>query len=328
MRVRLRGRVASLLEVGTGFHPELSGRDNIYLNGAILGMRRAEIQRQFDEIVAFAEVERFIDTPVKRYSSGMYVRLAFSVAAHLEPEILLVDEVLAVGDTRFQRKCLGKMQDVAHGGRTVLFVSHNMATLQSLCSSGCLLESGTLVTQGSIHEVIALYHRRTDAVMASLPLAERLDRRGTGAMRFVRAEVAGPADTSSGAPQTGAPLTMILGYETRGAATLRGDVRIAVTNGAGQRLFVFFSRASHGEDLILPARGEIRCIIPELPLLPGRYRVGMWCKVGGVVADELQDAFAIDVVPGDFFGTGKENPADGGDILVRHSWDVEEAAAG
>ncbi len=143
-RVTLRGRVASLLEVGTGFHPELTGRENIFLNGAILGMTRAEIRRKFDEIVAFAEVDKFLDTPVKRYSSGMYVRLAFAVAAHLEPEILVVDEVLAVGDSQFQKKCLGKMQDVARGGRTVLFVSHNMNAVEDLCSAALSLEAGRL----------------------------------------------------------------------------------------------------------------------------------------------------------------------------------------
>src|SRR5262249_50068388 len=143
-RVTIRGRVASLLEVGTGFHPELTGRENIYLNGAILGMTRAEIKKKFDEIVDFAGVEKFLDTPVKRYSSGMYVRLAFAIAAHLEPEILVVDEVLAVGDTEFQKKCLGKMQAVAGHGRTVLFVSHNMAAIRSLCSKSILLASGRL----------------------------------------------------------------------------------------------------------------------------------------------------------------------------------------
>src|SRR5262249_22137041 len=147
-RIRLRGRVASLLEVGTGFHPELTGRENVFLNGAILGMTRAEITRKFDEIVAFAEVERFLDTPVKRYSSGMYVRLAFAVAAHLDPEILLVDEVLAVGDAAFQRKCLGRMSDVARGGRTVLFVSHNLGAVRSLCSRSLYLRSGSLAMDG------------------------------------------------------------------------------------------------------------------------------------------------------------------------------------
>jgi lipopolysaccharide transport system ATP-binding protein len=156
--ISIKGRVASLLEVGTGFHPELTGRENIYLNGAILGMSKAEIKRKFDEIVTFAEVEKFLDTPVKRYSSGMYVRLAFAVAAHLEPEILIVDEVLAVGDAKFQKKCLGKMSDVSEKeGRTVLFVSHNMAALKSLCDRAILLKSGCLVTDGETHQVVSRY---------------------------------------------------------------------------------------------------------------------------------------------------------------------------
>nr|WP_289510090.1 ABC transporter ATP-binding protein [Desulfovulcanus ferrireducens] len=159
-RVTIKGRLASLLEVGTGFHPELTGRENIYLNGAILGMTRQDSKRKFDEIVAFAEVEKFLDTPVKRYSSGMYVRLAFAVAAHLEPEILLVDEVLAVGDAAFQKKCLGKMGDVAKEGRTVLFVSHNMGMITSLCPKAILLESGRLVTQGPASETVLNYYNR------------------------------------------------------------------------------------------------------------------------------------------------------------------------
>ncbi len=156
-RINIKGRVASLLEVGTGFHPELTGRENIFLNGAILGMSKAEIKRKFDEIVAFAEVEKFLDTPVKRYSSGMYVRLAFAVAAHLEPEILIVDEVLAVGDTAFQKKCLGKMKDVGDEGRTVLFVSHNMAAIQSLCEVGVILNSGELERVCGINQAIHCY---------------------------------------------------------------------------------------------------------------------------------------------------------------------------
>lgn len=156
-RVTIKGRVASLLEVGTGFHPELTGRENIYLNGAILGMTRAEIRKKFDEIVAFAEVEKFLDTPVKRYSSGMYVRLAFAVAAHLEPEILVVDEVLAVGDVEFQKKCLGKMKDVAGHGRTVLFVSHNMWAIRKLCTSGIYLQDGSISLSGGVNKIIDAY---------------------------------------------------------------------------------------------------------------------------------------------------------------------------
>ena len=163
-KIRLRGRVASLLEVGTGFHPELTGRENIFLNGAILGMGKAEITRKFDEIVAFSEVEKFLDTPVKRYSSGMYVRLAFAVAAHLEPEILIVDEVLAVGDAAFQKKCLGKMQDVSKGGRTVLFVSHNMAAVKGLCTRALLMQGGRLMMDDKIDGVIAEYLRAGNSV--------------------------------------------------------------------------------------------------------------------------------------------------------------------
>ncbi|OGG44706.1 hypothetical protein A2841_01900, partial [Candidatus Kaiserbacteria bacterium RIFCSPHIGHO2_01_FULL_48_10] len=171
--IHLRGRVASLLEVGTGFHPELSGRENIYLNGAILGMKQKEIAKKFDEIVAFAEIEKFLDTPVKRYSSGMYVRLAFAVAAHLEPEILIVDEVLAVGDAQFQKKCLGKMEDVARGGRTVLFVSHNMAAVSQLCTRAILLEGGVIRQSGQPEQVISSYlsqQSKTDT--ASIELSD------------------------------------------------------------------------------------------------------------------------------------------------------------
>jgi len=157
-RVEITGRVSSLLEVGTGFHPELSGRENIFLNGSVLGMSKKEIQSKFDEIVDFAEVEKFLDTPVKRYSSGMYVRLAFAVAAHLEPEILIVDEVLAVGDATFQKKCLGKMNDVAGQGRTVLFVSHNLSTVLALCNKGILLENGRIKSSGDVHQVISAYN--------------------------------------------------------------------------------------------------------------------------------------------------------------------------
>jgi len=160
-RIHIKGRVASLLEVGTGFHPELTGRENVFLNGAILGMHRAEIKRKFDEIVAFAEVEKFLDTPVKRYSSGMYVRLAFAVAAHLEPEILIVDEVLAVGDAEFQKKCLGKMQDVSKGGRTVLFVSHNMGAMLNLCTRGVALNCGKIAFNGRIEEAVDFYNQKT-----------------------------------------------------------------------------------------------------------------------------------------------------------------------
>lgn len=181
-RVEINGRVASLLEVGTGFHAELSGRENIFLNGAILGMSRAEIKQKFDEIVAFSEVEKFLDTPVKYYSSGMYVRLAFAVAAHLEPEILVVDEVLAVGDAEFQKKCLGKMGEVAGHGRTILFVSHNIGAIKHLCAKGLLLESGRVAADGAIVQTIENYSR--SIVRSSSSVAERKDRSGSGAAKI------------------------------------------------------------------------------------------------------------------------------------------------
>ncbi len=190
-RVTINGRVASLLEVGTGFHPELTGRENIYLNGAILGMSRVDIKRNFDEIVAFAEVERFLDTPVKRYSSGMYVRLAFAVAAHLEPEILIVDEVLAVGDAQFQKKCLGKMESVGREGRTVIFVSHNMGAIQNLCSRTILLNNGQIMSDASTDISLKLYSEMSHDVKISevTGINDEKVRRGDGAIRFTSVEI-------------------------------------------------------------------------------------------------------------------------------------------
>jgi len=183
-RVKIKGRVASLLEVGTGFHPELTGRENIYLNGAILGMGRVEIKNKFDEIVDFAEIEKFLDTPVKRYSSGMYVRLAFAVAAHLEPEILVVDEVLAVGDAQFQKKCFGKMGEVAQEGRTVLFVSHNMAAVNQLCQTAILLAEGCLKSIGNVDIIISTYMKDTMSIAQNINLEQRTDRKGSQWLRF------------------------------------------------------------------------------------------------------------------------------------------------
>ena len=214
--VDIYGRVGSLLEVGTGFHPELTGREYVYLNGAILGMRRADIARKFDEIVAFAEVEKFIDTPVKHYSSGMYMRLAFAVAAHLEPEILIVDEVLAVGDAQFQRKCLGKMEDVARGGRTVLFVSHQMSAVQRLCKQCLLFENGRLRSSGPRNEIIAQYlsaDARRSQPHKWIGLAEAI-RDGSQEARFVAVRFRCPDPLMSGHPYPDGPLEFELSIES------------------------------------------------------------------------------------------------------------------
>jgi lipopolysaccharide transport system ATP-binding protein len=212
-RVTLRGRVASLLEVGTGFHPELTGRENIFLNGAILGMTRAEIKRKFDEIVAFAEVEKFLDTPVKRYSSGMYVRLAFAVAAHLEPEILMVDEVLAVGDAEFQKKCLGKMSEVAQGGRTVLFVSHNMGAVNRLCQRGLLLENGRVAFDGDAQSATARYMVSDSGVTSKRQWQNPKERPGDGVVRLIAVQASQGGQVSD-AFDIRYPIDLEMTYET------------------------------------------------------------------------------------------------------------------
>ena len=233
----LFGRVGSLLEVGTGFHPELTGRENIFLNGAILGMRRAEIARRFDEIVAFAEVEPFIDTPVKHYSSGMYLRLAFAVAAHLEPEILVVDEVLAVGDTAFQKKCLGKMGEVAYGGRTVLLVSHNLAAVSHLCNHTILINSGELVAFGETSAVIARYLAES-AAHSGVGMATRTDREGTGRARVVGVDVNSTGERKSCIALSGEEAVFEMDYRSEESGSISNVIfEIKFRDGIGNLLF-------------------------------------------------------------------------------------------
>jgi lipopolysaccharide transport system ATP-binding protein len=272
---RIKGQVGSLLEVGTGFHPELSGRDNVYLNGAILGMRRREIKAKFDEIVAFAEVERFIDTPVKRYSSGMYVRLAFAVAAHLEPDILIVDEVLAVGDASFQRKCLGKMGEVSDEGRTVLFVSHNMAAVRSLTSKAIWLDHGRVAADGSTGDVVSEYLASTiDEEMSGVVDLTENASRGTvrkftaQRVRFSSVSLLDPDDRPARAFGEGAPLRIDLRFDVREPVRFL-ELYVRVKSIEGQRLFA--SYAGQVESTIYPGRYRSICEIPENPLRPGRY---------------------------------------------------------
>jgi lipopolysaccharide transport system ATP-binding protein len=319
-RIRYKGRVASLLEVGTGFHPELTGRENIFLNAAILGMKRSDIKRRFDEIVAFSEIEKFLDTPVKRYSSGMYVRLAFGVAAHLEPDILLVDEVLAVGDASFQKKCLGKMGNVVSEGRTVLFVSHNMAAITSLCTRGLLIDGGRVELSGTPQTVIEGYlaKARSDA---SLPISMRTDRRGNGRFRFSNVAVLNdrlePVDTVA----SGQDISICFDYDIPNSETLHNAVvQIKFFGVLGQPLFACLSRASSSEPLALAPGARICCSIPHLPLLPGIYTYTIWCAVGEVTEDFVAEAGKLSVVEGDYFGTGKLPARQVGDFLVAHSW--------
>jgi lipopolysaccharide transport system ATP-binding protein len=326
-RLRLRGRVGALLEVGTGFHAELTGRENIFLNGAILGMRRAEIARKFDEIVEFAEVERFIDTPVKRYSSGMYLRLAFSVAAHLEPEVLIVDEVLSVGDLAFQEKCLGRMETVAGEGRTVLFVSHNLAAVSKLCPRSMLLSRGTKVAEGPTRDVIETYvaMARSDT---SGSLEDRPDRQGSGRLRFTELHLANAEGNIIDSPRTGQDFDVILRYESADGRPLRNAVfGISVYTVLGELLLNLESTAS-GPDLgELPPVGEIRCRLPRCPLPAGHYVLNILGAIGSEVADWVQRAGELTITEGDFYGTGRLPSEAHRSVFVDQAWSARPASS-
>jgi lipopolysaccharide transport system ATP-binding protein len=310
------GRVGSLLEVGTGFHPELTGRENIYLNGAILGMKRAEIERKLDEIVAFAEIGKFLDTPVKHYSSGMYVRLAFSVAAHLEPEILLVDEVLAVGDMAFQRKCLGKMDDVAHEGRTVLFVSHNIGLLQTLCQRGIFLQQSTVFTDGTITEAVDAYLQTLEQAR-SQDLSKRTDRKGQGKVRLVGTEVTNGSNGASSILKTGHPARFVFCINAI-VPGLACDFSIYDT--IGQPVTRFTSKVRGPEDGYDPKNGlRIVCELDELLLLPGRYRIDAAIVGDSRLQDFIEAAAVFEVAEGHVRG----RPAQSDEkfsVSMSHRW--------
>jgi lipopolysaccharide transport system ATP-binding protein len=312
------GRVGSLLEVGTGFHPELTGRENIFLNGAILGMRKTEITRKLDDIVAFAEVDRFLDTPVKHYSSGMYLRLAFAVAAHLEPEILLVDEVLAVGDAAFQRKCIGKMTEVSRQGRTILFVSHNMAAIRQLCTSAMLLVSGGVSEAGSVDDVIRSYLAGTYSDSAG-DLTQIQDRKGAGELRlrFIRFEDESGSDM--GVLTSGHAGRIVLGLASD-KPMRRIQACVAFLDQFNQRIMYLNSNFVREDIPVVPENGELVCHIPRVHLAPGRYRLELWVKSSEVMQDRLSDAGTVEVVEGNFFGTGKALKEGFQVALMDYSW--------
>ena len=321
----MHGRIGSLLEVGTGFHPELTGRENVYLSGAILGMKKAEIERKFDEIVAFAEIEKFLDTPVKHYSSGMYVRLAFGVAAHLEPDILLVDEVLAVGDAAFQKKCLGKMDDVAKEGRTIFFVSHNMSALLNLCSRAFLLEDGKVATQGDIHRTVKQYLQNPQTSDIS-DLSRSRTRRGRGRVRFSRVWFEDERGHAVDQAISGETLVAVMQYESRLKDDLQNcRVSIAAEDWFGQPLFLCSTDTASNRPVILPPNGVVRCFIPRLPLSRGQYSLTLFLEANHEVEDWLLSALPLNVADGDFFGSGRQYPEgwQGKGVLVPHRWDME-----
>jgi ABC-type polysaccharide/polyol phosphate transport system ATPase subunit len=309
----VRGRVGSLLEVGTGFHPELTGRENIYLNGAILGMRRAEITRKFDEIVAFAEIEKFLDTPVKRYSSGMYVRLAFAVAAHLEPEVLVVDEVLAVGDLAFQKKCLGKMEDVAMGGRTVLFVSHNMNAVQRLCPRSIMLDRGHLVANGSTPDVVTRYLSSSAGAITPASWIDLtvMGRRGTGRARFTAIWYGSDNEALEFQPYTNGPLDVSLIIESDEARDVN-TIAVTLYDEYGTKLVNADTLVLGREMHLETGRNIVRLRINELHLNPGIYVLGLWvADPPAEIFDFTESAIRIEVVRLESEGFGLRPTSDG-----------------
>lgn len=320
-KVKVRGRIASLLEVGTGFHPELTGRENIFLNGAILGMRKHEIIRKFDEIVDFSGVERYLDTPVKRYSSGMYVRLAFAVAAHLESEILIVDEVLAVGDAEFQKKCLGKMGEVSKGeGRTVLFVSHNLASVKQLCGIGLVMRNGTLVFEGSSPKAINYYLKEEkNSIVRDLSFIK--ERSGDGSVTFKEFYLENENGDSISTILTGQTIFFcfkILVKETNS----RIDLGFSIHSESDDSLSVLYSSYqnilfnSSDRDLLI-----VKCKIIDFPFVEGIYSIGGRILNNDSEADWPKVRIGeIMVVKGDFYNTGNLGVKGKGQYLIKGEW--------
>lgn len=310
-KITMRGRVASLLEVGTGFHQELTGRENIFLNGAILGMSREEVRKKFDEIVAFSEVEKFLDMPVKHYSSGMYMRLAFAVAAHLESEILIVDEVLAVGDAQFQKKCLGKMDEVAKKqGRTVLFVSHNMGAVGQLCRKTMLFSNGLLIKYGLTSDVVSGYLSDVDGFRKN----SYEDRNS----KFFKRVVV----NNNNPINTGGMVKFDVFYECNSPGAVDYRIALAFYDISGSFLFVCSTEFCNSMNSRLKESGLISCCIEKLPLSPGSYIVELFSEVNGEIVEWIKNAFIVEIGYGKFYKSLKQCPngLEGVGVLVSHSW--------
>jgi lipopolysaccharide transport system ATP-binding protein len=329
--VDIYGRAASLLEVGTGFHPELTGRENIYLNSAILGMRRVEVKRKFDEIVSFAEVEQFIDTPVKFYSSGMYMRLAFAVAAHLDPDILLVDEVLAVGDATFQRKCLGKMSDVARSGRTVVFVSHNMGAIAKMCNEAIVLEHGTIRFMGGAQAGIHFYNELvlsrgedgTDRAPHVLYVDDPAVQPSRNEFRVTRVEILDARGQPKPVVGTWDPLTIRVTYRAQRRLE-RASVALEICSADGPRMMVMSTQPDSNQELVFePGEHSVDCVIDSLPLASGDYIVGAGLAIPNVEWLWYEPSLArLFVAERDVYGSGKAPLASRALIAVPHAWRI------
>lgn len=315
--ITIHGRVSSLLEVGTGFHPDLTGRDNIYMNGTILGMKKKEIDSKLDEIIDFSGVAKYIDTPVKRYSSGMKVRLAFSVAAHLEPEILIIDEVLAVGDAEFQAKCLGKMRDVSNSGRTVLFVSHNMTAVISLCSNALLLNNGRLMSQGETSKIIPEYFK-INSTLSTHNNLENAIKVGESMVTFKSIKI---SNIRGGPICSGDDVEIELDYSVvADLDNINLGLALHFYDSIGRRVFVCSPNHS-GCAIKLSDKGIICCNIDSLPLPAGSYIVSIWSEVNSNQNENIESALNFEVSPSDFYKSGKTVKASRDvAILIRTKW--------
>jgi lipopolysaccharide transport system ATP-binding protein len=320
--IRARGRIASLLEVGTGFHPEMTGRENIYMNGSIMGMRKAEIDKKLDEIVDFSGCERYIDTPVKRYSSGMKVRLGFAIAAHLEPDILVVDEVLAVGDAEFQKKAIGKMQDVAQGsGRTVLFVSHNMRSVRNLCITSVVLDNGRIAFRGDVDSGISYYMQSSTLSGGDLDI-QKLPRSAkcTGVVRFTDIRFLN-AKGEEEEPHCGKTMVARISY-TASKDCEHCSMSVGISDLYGGRIFSIPTLVTMEHFSIIKGKHEVDLVLPKLTLSPGEYLFGVHCMADGSLADWIEYATKFNVLDDDFYGTGRMigSHLAGKVVLCEHSW--------
>jgi lipopolysaccharide transport system ATP-binding protein len=323
-QARVIGRISSLLEVGTGFHPELSGRDNIYMNGTILGMTKKEIDRKLDQIIHYSGVEKHIDTLLKFYSSGMKVRLGFSVAAYMEQEIIIVDEVLAVGDAEFQKKCLGTMENVSSEGRTILFVSHDLGAIQKLCRRSVLLRNGHLVNSGDSHKLVREYLDSYDSEI--IPLRERKDRTGKGDVKLQDVQI---IDNILNKPTytvvSGSDVSFHLHYSS-GMQESLNDIEVEIDIYNKNRGFITslnnrMVRTRLGSNA---KQGIIECRISNMPLMSGRYRIDIFLNANGTYCDGVKDVFFLDVLNFDQYNSGFGHTQDRGGVFINQQWKTRE----
>ena len=321
--IKIKGRIASLLEVGTGFHPEMTGRENIFMNGSIMGMTKAEIRSKFDEIVDFAGVAKYVDTPVKRYSSGMMVRLGFAIAAHLEPEILVVDEVLAVGDAEFQKKAIGKMQDVSRGeGRTVLFVSHNMAAVRSLCKSSIVLENGRIVFMGGVDQGISIYSENSTSFFDATAFKNApRDTKHSGIFTFENIQFFDKKSQQIEEPHCGQFLKIRIFIQSHENLN-NCNISFGIRDSFGNPLCTFLSSFTQAPLHLSKGCQHIDLIIPKFPLTQGLYKIGLWGESDGECADFINNTIHFNVTDDDYFGKGRtvNSHLKGKIVLCDHEW--------